>query len=263
MDDNYQTYLNRVARMTLPEVYISQVQNIQQSPKYQPSPSGRRQAAPFPGYTIITLPRENDSENSTFYTQIENFQQELMELSFGDNFIILVPKSSFHLTLANLIWDNAYADACEKHPDFHVELKSCFADIFAQYENSKTINNSPIYWQMLGLTITPRALRICLIPKDKESYEQIINLRRIIYQNSKLMKLGIEQQYDFTAHVTLGYFGEIPKDLDKELLSTKLTQLNHQWTAIAPELLVHSAELRKFDDMTRYYRESDFPRLDF
>ncbi|MEO1378556.1 MAG: DUF1868 domain-containing protein, partial [Cyanobacteria bacterium J06635_10] len=34
MDDNYQTYMNRVARMTLPEAYASQVQYLKESPKF-------------------------------------------------------------------------------------------------------------------------------------------------------------------------------------------------------------------------------------
>ncbi|HAZ48595.1 MAG TPA: DUF1868 domain-containing protein, partial [Cyanobacteria bacterium UBA11369] len=59
MDDNFQTYLNRVARMTQPETYRFQVQHVQESSKFEPRPEGGRQAVPFPGYTLITPPWED------------------------------------------------------------------------------------------------------------------------------------------------------------------------------------------------------------
>lgn len=261
MDDNYQTYLNRVARMTLPEAYRSQIQHIQESSKFQPQIEGARLAVPFPGYTIITPPWEDESENSAFYTKLQTYQQELLQLPKNGNLIIPVPSSSFHLTLADLIWDDAYRDACEKNPEFEQELRSCIAQIFQQYQQSITKGNNLICWQMLGLIIMPRAIGVCLVPQDESCYEQIINLRRTIYQNPQLVALGIEQHYHFTAHITLGYFGDISPDLDRTSLSTMLSELNQQWLGNSPEFLVNRAELRKFDDMTRYYRQPDSPVL--
>ncbi|MBU7584506.1 MAG: DUF1868 domain-containing protein [Nostoc sp. TH1S01] len=262
MDDNYQTYLNRVARMMLPESYKTQVQHIQESSKFQPS-SGTRQAAPFPGYTLITPTAEEAPENSAFYATLTTYQKQLLQLPVNHDLIVPVPPASFHLTLADLIWDHAYLDACEKNPEFERELRSCFAEICQQYQQSITPGSNPIYWQMLGLVVMPRALGVCLVPKDESSYEQIIQFRRTIYQNPKLIALGIEQHYHLTAHITLGYFGDISPDLDRNKLSNLLSELNQQWLENSPELLVNRVELRKFDDMTRYYRETDWPSLDF
>jgi len=263
LDDNYQTYLNRVARMTLPEACISQVQHLKESSKFTPHAGGGRKAASFPGYTLITPPHgEEDSTNSTFYSILQSYQQELMDLPVSSDLIIPVPPNSFHLTLADLIWDSAYRDARETNPDFEAQLRSCFDDIFQQYQNSVTFNHPP-KWQMLGLMLMPRAVAVCLVPLDENSYSKIVNLRRGIYQNPKLMALGIEQQYNFTAHITLGYFGEIKPDLDRLHFATMLSQLNQKWTENLPTFTVHRAELRKFDDMTRYYREPDSPALVF
>ncbi|MEH2384009.1 MAG: DUF1868 domain-containing protein [Nostoc sp.] len=263
MDDNYQTYLNRLARMTLPEAYRSQVQHIQESYKFQPD-SGLRQAASFPGYTLITPPAaEEESQNSAFYAKLQTYQQELLQLPVNRNLIVPVPPVSFHLTLADLIWDSAYLDACEKNPKFDEELHSCFAEMFQKYQQLMTNRSHPIKWQMLGLILMPRAVAVCLVPKDKGCYEEIIKFRRTIYQNPKLIALGIEQHYHFTAHVTLAYFGEVSSDLDRTSFSTMLSQLNEQWLLNLPEFLIHRVELRKFDDMTRYYREPDWPSLNF
>ncbi|MGB3654833.1 MAG: DUF1868 domain-containing protein [Rivularia sp. (in: cyanobacteria)] len=260
MDDNYQTYMNRVARMTLPEAYTSQVQHLKESSKFASHPGGTK-AVSFPGYTLITPPHgEEDSTNSAFYSQLQGYQQEILQLPIGSDLIIPVPPDSFHLTLADIIWDSAYRDASKTNPDFAAQLGSCFDDIFQQYQKSVTSKNPP-KWQMLGLMLMPRAVAVCLVPLDRDSYEQIINLRRAIYQNPSLMALGIEQQYNFTAHVTLGYFGEIVPDLNRENFASMLCELNQKWMEYLPTLTMHRVELRKFDDMTRFYREPDSPVL--
>jgi hypothetical protein len=255
--------MNRVARMTLPEAYTSGVQHLKESSKFVSHPEKDRIAVSFPGYTLITPPDgEEDSTNSAFYSKLQDYQQEILQLPMGSDFIIPVPRDSFHLTLADLIWDSAYRDAKENNPDFEAQLRLCFSDIFQQYQQGAIADNPP-RWQMLGLMLMPRAVAVCLVPLDKNSYEQIVNLRRAIYQNPKLIALGIEQQYNFTAHITLGYFGDIPPDLNRDNFATMLSELNQKWTENLPTLKVHRAELRKFDDMTRFYRESDSPVLVF
>ncbi|TAF05935.1 MAG: DUF1868 domain-containing protein [Nostocales cyanobacterium] len=262
MDDNYQTYLNRVARMMLPESYRSQVQHIHESSKFQPHDGGR-QPAPFPGYTLITPPAQEDIQNADFYTQIETYQRSLLELPINSDLIVPLPPASFHVTIADLIWDHAFLHATEKNPQFAEELNSCLDDLFKQYQKSRIKGTDPISWQMLGLIVMPRAIGVCLVPKDERCYEEIIQVRRLIYQNRKLMGLGIEQHYHFTAHITLGYFGEISGELDRIKLSNMLSELNQQWLLNFPEILIHRAELRKFDNMTKYYRQPNWTSLDF
>lgn len=263
LDDNYQAYLNRVARMTLPEAYRTQIQHIQESAKFHLH-SGSRQAAPFPGYSLITPPAAEDVKNSSFYTKLQSYQQELLQVAVNTDLMVPLPPASFHVTLADLIWDSAYVHASEKNPEFGEQLCSCTTEIFQQYQQSMTNETQPIQWQMLGLIVMPRAIGICLVPQNPDSYQQIIQLRRQIYQNPKLMALGIEQHYHhFTAHVTLGYFGEISPNLDRNNLGTMLSELNQQWLVNSPEFLIHSVELRKFDDMTHYYRQPEWPSLNF
>jgi hypothetical protein len=263
LDDNYQTYLNRLARMTLPEAYKSQIQHIQESSKFRLTPGGGRQAVSFPGYTVITPPGEEDKlENSSFYAQLQNFQQELLQLPLNCDLIVPVPPASFHFTLADLIWENTYRDVCVKNPDFDEQLRTCFTEIFEQYQKSMAARTRPIIWQILGLIVMPRAIGVCLVPQNQECYEQIVNLRRAIYQNPKLIALGIEQHYHFTGHITLAYFGEVSPTLDRDHLLSMLEKLNQQWVLSSSEIVIRRAELRKFDDMTNYYREPGWPILE-
>jgi hypothetical protein len=61
----------------------------------------------------------------------------------------------------------------------------------------------------------------------------------------------------------LGYFAEIPSSLDREHLSSVLADFNDKWLDSPQEILIQKAEIRKFDDMTRYYREADWPVFQF
>ncbi|MEB3337631.1 MAG: DUF1868 domain-containing protein [Leptolyngbyaceae bacterium] len=270
MDDQYQSYVNRVVRVTLPDTYQSQLQHIQSSPKFQPTiAGGERHAVPFPGYTVITPPW-TEAENHEFYTHLASFQTQLLQ-QVDPGLIVPVPPDSFHVTVADLIWADAYRHALET-PDFEEQLRGRIAEIFQQYQASIK-QRQAIRWQPLGIVVMTRAIALALAPKDEYSYDQIVGFRRAVYQDLGLMGLGIEQQYYFTAHVTLGYFGEVPANLDKDptistpfvnQLTKTFTDLNLTWLEDAPqEFQVNRAELRKFDDMTHYYRQDDWPVLEF
>lgn len=263
MEENYQAYLNRVARLTLPETHETQLQNIQESPKYRLHQSGERKPVPFPGYTVITPTRPEDSANEPFYKFCQDYQQQLVDQLHSD-LIVPVSPESFHLTLADLIWESAFL-ARSRDADFESNLRGKIGEIFTEHQQ-KNPPDKPLAWQPMGFFLRPRALGICLVPKDEVTYERLLELRRSIYQNPDLIALGIEQHYHFTAHVTLAYFGDISEATknDRQRLYHLLTDLGNQWLEIdIPELTVSQGELRKFDDMTNYYRSPDWPVIRF
>ncbi|AFY77482.1 MAG: DUF1868 domain-containing protein [Hydrococcus sp. C42_A2020_068] len=253
MDETYQVYVNRMARMTLPSTYQTQLQNIQKSPKFRDG-----KAVPFPGYSAITPPAEEDSDNSDFYKDLELAQEELLK-QLDSKLVVAVPPSSFHLTVADLIWNDAYRNSIAENLDFDRQLQACIRESFENYK--KIIpQNSPSQWQLMGLIIFPRAIAVGLVPRNEIDYEKILRLRRSIYQNSNLMALGIEQQYYLTGHITLGYFGEIAADLDRDRLVELLSNFNDRWLGTEPQILtIRQVQLRKFGDMTAYKRELDWP----
>jgi hypothetical protein len=262
LDETFQTYLNRVARLTLPATYQSQLQHIQESPKFKLLPDGSRQPVPFPGYSVITPPWEDESEQTAFYTSLQVLQEKLLQ-QLDPGLMVLVPPDSFHLTLADLIWDSAYRDREHEHPNFEEQLRDRIGESFHQYHKELS-NGTPVCWQLLGIMIRPRAIAVCLTPQDEDAYKRMIQFRRYIYQNTALIGLGVQPQYPFTAHITLGYFGEISPELDRARLANTLSQLSQD--ALNEEvkpLCARRVELRKFDDMMRYYRQTDWPVLEF
>jgi hypothetical protein len=78
-----------------------------------------------------------------------------------------------------------------------------------------------------------------------------------------LIGLGIEQQYRYTAHITLGYFDSaIEKLADPIAVSQRLASINDGWIGHDPQILdIHSIELRYFSDMTQFSRQPHYPLL--
>ncbi len=256
MDESYQEYINRVARLTLPSACAMQLQSIQHSPKFVDG-----KPVSFPGYSIITPLAGEDSANKDFYQQVETLQQQLFQ-QLGTEFFIPLPPASFHFTLADLIWDESYRQVVAANPDFDQELQRQTAASFQDYQSDAI--NEPLTWQLWGVITRPRAIMACLVPKDQASYQAVIKLRRALYQNSGLIALGIEQQYDLTAHITLGYFDQIPEGLNRDRLCITLSQINdHLVESELTKFTIKQAQLRKFEDMVKYNREADWAIVNF
>jgi hypothetical protein len=243
--------------MTLSVTHRQQVQHIQKSAKFD-----QGKAIPFPGYTLTTPPWEDDSPNDIVYQKLQITQNHLVE-KLGNNFFIAIPPSSFHLTFADLIWENNFRNKVAQNPQFEEQICERISYSFKQYQQQYP-HVQEIPFHLLGVTLFTRGIVMCLAPSNEKDYEKISHFRRTIYQNQKLIELGIEQQYYFTAHITLGYFHEVPDDLEKEKIVEVLSSLNDQLIENPlPDLIVKEAQLRKFDDMLRYYRHDHFPILTF
>ncbi|HHP7230730.1 MAG TPA: DUF1868 domain-containing protein [Xenococcaceae cyanobacterium] len=257
MNESYQEYINRVGQLTLKSTHVLQLKTIQKSPKFE-----QGKVMHFPGYSVITPPSSEDNLNNDFYHKIENIQQELNQfIDVGT--IIPLPAPSFHFTIADLIWDNNYQQAVAENSDFPQQLREEIKHSFTQYQIPKEQFNT-VEWQLYGIAIRPRAIMMCLAPKDQKSYQAIMELRSRIYQNAGLIALGIEQQYDFTGHITLGYFGEIPEDFNSSHLSETIAKINDSLLEDnLPVLKINRIELRQFDDMVTYYRQPDWAVVEF
>lgn len=258
MDDTYQAYLNRMVRATLPDAHLMQVSNVQESPKF--SRTGEAWVpSSFPGHTVITPPGRADTANEGVYKFLAQYQSELAA-KLGEDLFIPIPKDSFHLTLADLIWDSAYEHAVKTEPSFDHKLQAGIAGSFQQ--SSHLRSRTPIPFRLAGLMVMTRALAVSLVATDETGYRQVLEMRRSIYQNPDLISIGIEQQYHFTPHITLGYFGSL-KGVDRAVLTQTIDDLNQPWLMTDLTFWLKEAQLRKFPNMVTYDREADWATFEF
>jgi len=257
LDDTYQSYLNRVARLTRAATQRTQLQTIQESPKFEGS-----QAVAFPGYSVMTAIAAEDAANTALYSKLATLQQELVSQT-DPGLIIPVKPQTFHLTLADLIWEDAYRQAVKEKPDYESQLRDRVAHCFQKCQ-AEVSQDKPLQWDLLGIIMRPRAISVGLVLQQEDDYKRLMVLRRAIYQDPQIRALGIEQQYNFIAHVTLGYFGAIAPDLNRDRLCEQLATINDNWLDWAfPSLTATSAQLWKFEDMSTFDRDPSFPKLAF
>lgn len=132
--------------------------------------------------------------------------------------------------------------------------------IFKEFQ-SLLLDNESLELEIIGLSVFPRAIAVCLAPTEA-SYETIIKLRQLIYQNEQIIRLGIEQQYDFAAHVTLGYFNKIEDNIDLAKVESIIKEINDLWIENpAPIFKLKQFELRKFTDMVNYIRQPEWATI--
>ena len=257
MDDQFQPYVNRVVGLTQRPHYEQQLPIIHSSPKYRRS-GDHWAAVPFPGCTVIAPPSGEDPVNQGFYEQLHSVQAKL-RLDLPQDLFIPLPAESLHLTLADLLWAENYSQA-QATEGFEAKLSQEIGQVFQAMPKNQS---APIRFQAVGYMVMARALGICLVPETEATYERVRLLRRSLYQQPGLLALGIEQQYHFTAHITLGYFGDVDEGLEVEAISQRLVELNQTEITALPEFVVQRAELRQFDDMTAYQRAPGWPVLEF
>lgn len=255
MDDSYQDYVNRVAPQTLVSAYENQLTNAQASPKFQ-----QRQVVPFAGFSLVTPTAADDPTNGEFYRQLTTVQQEVVRIL--DPCFIPLPTPSLHLTVADLIWDGHYEDLRRQNPDFEQLLCNHIQHSFADYRIQQG-EFPACQWQVLGLFVLPRSLGVALVPRREADYVPLFDLRRMVYQDSDLIALGIEQQYRYTAHITLGYFDAAIETLpDVAGVSHQLAAINDQWLGADPLTLeVITVQLRHFTDMAHFIYAPHYPSL--
>lgn len=250
MDDIYQDYVNRLVSLTQPEGLWHQVRHVQPSPKFH-----QGQVLDFPGYTLITPPAAEDGINADCYAWLTDLQRRLVARLSADVFIPITA-GGFHLTVADLLWSDRYQMVLGSNPQFKAQLVAAIEQSFQQYRELWSSLPRPLF-QPIGLALFPRAITVALLPSREQDYEAIMNLRRTLYQNSSLIALGIEQQYNFTGHVTLGYFGEGVAQPDQgEALVGVINDLNELWLEQPPPpFTVSQVELRQFPNMNLYVKE--------
>ncbi len=258
MDDFYQAYFDRLAAMVQPRNYQSTLQYLQKSPKFVRADDGSLAAAPFPGYTLMSRPQADDAANGAAYVQLQSLYKQ-MAAAFPAEMLVALPLASYHMTIADLIWDSAYRDR-SLNGSYDEQFRHRLTDVLAQVE-PQVVGPAPVSWQVLGCMIMPRAIGVCLVPRCEASYSRTLEVRRAIYQDAPLMGLGIDQQYHFTAHVTLAYIADVPSNLDRGAIAHHLQTLNTHLAQAPITLDLDRAELRHFTDMTTYTRAADWPVL--
>ncbi len=229
-------------------------------------PGGRwdlntRNPLPHPGYTIITPPffEEDIERNRQTYGTLVNVQNELLKC-IGTSSYVPAPPNSFHMTVADLVSTERYEAKVvksQKEGTLRNEVRRVFSNL-----SHLQADRAP---EMLvkGLTLFPIVVVAIVSTKDGEGYRKLANFRDAIYADPKLKQMGVDRKFSFTGHVTLAYIEHQPSEDELDCLAKTLKTLNRDRFGHGLPLTGARAELRKFNDMSCFYREYDWPVFRF
>lgn len=253
-DDSFPEYQTKAKRLVTDEVILNNVSRLKPAERFNGT-----EPRIYPGYTIITPPFEDElnAENNSAYEKLARVQKELLKQS-GNSIFTPVPSSSFHLTIADLISGSRFVEQ-QRVNGWEDRLRDRIGEIFHRAE-------SPTGASLLvsGLSLFTSVIVAIISSEDRSGYEQLINVRNMIYQDGELKALGVRKApFSFIGHITLAYVEAKPDIQSATSLSRLLSQFNlHAFSNPLP-LKVIQAELRKFNDMSRYYRQETWPVLHF
>lgn len=203
---------------------------------------------------------EEDKTNLEAYNILINVRKQLFHDTRYSKKCVPVPDDTLHMTLADLISQQAYVlnvKESKRERELIDEVKNIFDDF--------TSNNQHDIPQMKlkGLSLVPQS-PVCLVaivdPRTPKDCTTLMELRRFIHDRSPiLIDMGVKRQFPYVFHITLAYIeGFLSKD-DRNQLKDKILELNksifHNSKVIPFNIL--SAELRKFDDVSRFDRDPD------
>lgn len=210
----------------------------------------------YPGFAVLSMVVDS-TKNKPLENVLLNAQNRLSTKLELSEKMYLLPKESFHQTIANTLSDKRFeqhilSKGLEKEYPF---LVSQLLGNIPQENHSK-----PVKMKMIGLSIFSSAIGVLGIFENKLDYERITHFRKNFYENPTIQNLGIIRTRPFIGHITLAYFGrELLTAQQKNDLVNVCHDINQSWKGQEPEFFMTQAALRQYDDLSAFNMLPDLP----
>lgn len=253
MEDSFNDYNERISSMISEQtVWQRSGQLTPPARRFARGAGGDWKPIGHPGYTVITPTFVDESENINTYERLGDVQDFLLKrLGVAAN--APAPVTAFHLTVADLVAERTYTSSEEQ------QLLQALSFIF----NQLTLNGE-VRFQILGLSLFAAGFIIAVVgAADSSGYERLMLFRNAIYNDLQIHDLGVERKFKFTGHITLAYIEDALTKQDRDRIAEVLTEANRSLFVKPLPLEVMRAEVRKFEDMSAFYRQGGWPVFDF
>ncbi len=260
-DYSFHNYSDKIYQLLREEEIFARVEKLQIARRFCLTCAT---ALPLPGYTIITLPRgeEENKTNLEAYNALLEVRKQLFNNTDYAQKCVPVPDNSLHMTLADLVSQQTYV-LNVKEPNRGNELIKEVKNIFDDF-TSKGPRSVP-QMTVKGLSLVPQS-PVCLVaivgPRTPKDYTTLMELRYFIYDKSPiLMDMGVKRHFPYVFHITLAYIEEFLSQDECNHLKDKILEVNTTVFDSDKDIVFNilSAEFRKFDDVSRFDRDTDTP----
>ena len=257
MEDSFIDYNKRISSMRADGVIQQRsAQMIPPSGRFTIDKTGCYKPVGHPGYTVITPTFEDESANVRTYAKLSDVQDFLLK-QLGVDKYVPAPVTGLHLTISDLVAGKTYRDTVQGGNEQKLlqALSSVFNQLTFQW---------PVRLQVLGLSLFSPGFIIAVVGAvDESGYERLMSLRNVIYDDPPLMHFGIKRKFKFTGHITLAYIEGALSEHERNNIYRTLKAGNESFFVQPMPLEVVRAEVRKFNDMSAFYRQGGWPLFEF
>ena len=185
----------------------------------------------FPGVAIIHFVKDNN-----LIELLSSLKDDMIQSNLFDKYVFL-PKSSYHMTLSDLLIYNQSHLAEENNIDKYV-YKKLSQDLFE-------IN---VWMEVTRIS----ARKVHLIPKTKEDKHVLDEFRKVV---SKKLNIHFDDTYKF--HISLSYQLDNRTEEEKNEIEIFLEQFNKNYLDSFNPILINFGELVVFNDMAEFKNIKD------
>lgn len=212
----------------------------------------------YEGFAVVSMV-DDTPINSYLSFQLEDLQDELIT-NLDLRSYYLLPKSSFHQTIANTLSDERF-----KQFVYGRGLESDFPSWVSRAYQNISISASPsaIRMKLIGLSIFHTAIGILGIIESEDEYSRITSFRSQFYDDAQLKSVDVRMTRPFIGHITLAYIEAEVNVEEKVKLADVVNRINEKIRQTSYYFLISRAELRRYHHLAEFKKHSSYPTFNF
>jgi len=213
----------------------------------------------YMGYAVVSMLDANpgNEELSKLLTEI---QASLAENLQPVNGFYMLPKESFHQTVANTLSDNRF-----KTNILNAGIEPVYPDMVKQaFDKIPAARlQTPIKMRAAGLSVFGTAIGMLFTFDNETDYNRILRFRAGLYDDEKLAGLDVKMTRPFIGHITLAYAEQKLNKNQKEYLATIVNEINEQVRSKKNYFLISNTGLRRYDHLAEFCNADNYPVYNF
>ncbi|MDR3590651.1 MAG: hypothetical protein P4N41_13445 [Negativicutes bacterium] len=252
MELNFQDYQEYAAKILEEEAIREIASQVRPLGKFRKNGTGSWEPVPYAGYTIVTPTAPDDGANAGTYQVLDEVREALLrELDFAG--VVMAPYTALHMTVARLVSGDVFVKKVLKAREecLLIVLRRLFL---------KIARPGPLQYEIKGLSLFPQGVVAAMVsPVGPADYLGLQELRDRLYTDTVLKELGVDRSRGFKGHVSLCYIEEMLDENRKKELSDLIAAMNRRFFSAPLPFAITRAEVRKFEDFSRFYRQDNWP----
>jgi hypothetical protein len=213
----------------------------------------------YMGYAVVSMLNDNPGNEELSKLLVE-IQASLADNLQPVNGFYMLPKESFHQTVANTLSDKRF-----KANILNAGIEPVYPDMVRDAFDKIPVARlqTPVKMRAAGLSVFGTAIGMLFTFDNETDYNRILRFRAGLYDDEKLAGLDIKMTRPFIGHITLAYAEQKLNKNQKEHLATIVNEINEQVRAKKNYFLISNTGLRRYDHLAEFCNADNYPVYNF